>query len=260
VSHLRFAIYDLRFRPDPRSLGCCIAFAALFFAAGICHAAATNNFFAQGVELNRTGQFSEEAVAFEKSARAQPAAGTLVNLGVAEWQRGHAGWAILAWERAQWIDPFDRRAENNLKFARAVAQVGGSQLNWFEAASLWLPPDAWVWLAGGSLWLAAGALTLPRFFRRRKTGWQQALAAAGLGIFLASMTANIGVVSRTNLGFVVKKNAPLLLTPTREGEVISTLNAGEPARRLRTRGNYFFIRTANGSGWMERGAFGLVNE
>ena len=260
MSHLRFTIYDLRFRLDFRSLGCGIAFAVLFFTAGIGHAAATNGFFAQGVALNRAGQFPEAAAAFEKSAQARPAAGTLVNLGLAEWQRGHAGLAILAWEQARWIDPFDARAENNLKFARAVAQVDEPPLKWFEAASLWLPPDAWVWLAGASLWLSVGALTVPRFFRRRKTGWQQALAAVGLGIFLASMTANVGVVSRTNLGFVLKKNAPLLLTPTRAGEVVANLNAGEPARRLRTRGGYFFIRTANGAGWIARDAFGLVNK
>jgi len=234
--------------------------AALFLAMTISRASSTNVFFAQGVALSRAGQFPEAAAAFEKSAQARPAAGTFVNLGIVEWQRGHAGAAILAWEQARWIDPFDSRAETNLKFARAVAQVDEPQLKWFEAASRWLPPDAWVWLAGASLWLAVGALTLPGFFRWRKTGWQQALAAVGLGIFLASMTANIGVVSRTNLGFVVKKNAPLLLTPTRAGEEISTLNAGEPARRLRTRGEYFFIRTANGTGWVARDAFGQVNE
>ena len=73
------------------------------------------------------------------------------------------------------------------------------------------------------------------------------------------MTANIGVVSRTNLGFVVKKNAPLLLTPTRTGEVISLLTAGEPARKLKARGEYYFIRTAYGSGWIGRRDFGLVS-
>ena len=237
-----------------------IFLAALFLAVELSRASSTNEFFAQGVALDRAGRFPEAAAAFEKSAQARPAAGTLANLGLAEWQRGHAGAAILEWEQARWIDPFDLRAENNLKFARAVAQVDEPPLKWFEAASLWLPPDAWVWLAGASLWLAVGALTLPRFFRRRKSGWQQALAAIGLGIFLAGMTGNIGVVSRTNLGFVLKKNAPLLLTPTREGEVISNLNAGEPARRLRTRGDYFFIRTANGAGWIARDAFGLVNQ
>jgi hypothetical protein len=49
------------------------------------------------------------------------------------------------------------------------------------------------------------------------------------------------------------------LTPTKTAEVISTLTAGEPARRLRTRGNYFLIRTSFGSGWIERDSFGLVN-
>jgi Flp pilus assembly protein TadD len=125
VSHLRFTIYDLRIR---RRLGCGIAFAALFFAAGICHAATANDLFTQGVELNRAGQFPEAAAAFEKSAQRQPASGTLVNLGIAEWQRGHAGAAILAWEQARWIDPFDERAAQNLKFARQMAQLDEPKL------------------------------------------------------------------------------------------------------------------------------------
>ena len=219
------------------------------------HAAATNVFFARGTELSRAGQFPEAAAAFEQAVREQPAAGTLVNLGLAEWQRGHAGAAILAWEQAQWIDPFDPRAGTNLKFARQVAQVDAPQLKWFETASTWLPPNAWVWLAGASLWLAVGLLVLPGIFRRRVAGWQQTLAALAFGFFLFSLTANAGVVSRTQIGFVLKKNAPLLLTPTREGEVISTLTAGEPARQLRARGNYLFIRTSGESGWIELGEF-----
>jgi tetratricopeptide (TPR) repeat protein len=237
-----------------------IFLAALVLVTNFSRAGSTNTFFAQGVALNRAGQFPDAAAAFKKSAQAQPASGTLVNLGLTEWQRGHAGAAMLAWERALWLDPFNERAAQNLKFARAVAQVDAPQLKWFETTSTWLPPDAWVWLTGASLWLGVGMMTLPRFFRWRKTSGQQLLAAIGLGFFLISMTANFGVVSRTNLGFVLKKNAPLLLTPTRTGEAISTLNAGEPARCLRTRGNYFFIHTANESGWLTREAFGLVNE
>jgi tetratricopeptide (TPR) repeat protein len=220
--------------------------------------AATNDFFARGVELSRAGQFPEAAAAFEKAAQARPACGTLVNLGIADWQRGHAGAAILAWEQARWIDPFDSRAGADLKFARQAAQVDAPQLKWFEAASTWLPPEAWVWLAGASLWLAVGMMTLPGILRLRKAGWQQVLAALAFGFFLFSMTANLGVVSRTQIGFVLKKNAPLLLTPTGEAEVVSTLAVGEPARQLRTRGNYFFIRTAFAAGWISREQFGLI--
>lgn len=239
------------------SLRCLIFLAAILYTAEFSRAA-TNDFFARGVELSRVGQYPEAAAAFEKAAQTRPACGTLVNLGIADWRSGHAGAAIQAWEQARWIDPFDMSAGANLGFARQAAQVDAPQLKWFEVESTWLPPDAWVWLAGASLWLAAGVMTLPGFFRRRKAGWQQALAALAFGLFLFSMTANLGVVSRTQIGFVLKKNVPLLLTPTRDAEVVSTLNAGEPARRLRTRGNYFFIRTAFAAGWISRDQFGLV--
>ncbi len=220
---------------------------------------ATNDLFARGLAATRAGEFAEAAAAFQQFNQRQPAAGTLVNLGIAEWQRGHAGTAILAWEQAQWIDPFDELAVQNLRFARTVAQVDEPELRWYEAASTLLPPNTWVWIAGVSLWLAVGALMLPGVFRWKKSGWLPTLAALGCAVFLFSLTANIGVVGRTEIGIVLKKNAPLLLTPTREGEIISTLNAGEPARRLRTCGDYYFIGSANGSGWIDSSEFGLIN-
>ena len=257
MRHLRLAIGDWRFRLEPRRLGCSIVLAALFCATNFSRAA-TNDFFARGVEFSRAGQYPEAAAAFARAAEAQPAAGALLNLGLAEWQRGHAGAAILAWEQARWIDPFDPRAENNLKFARLVAQVDAPDLKWYETASTWLPPNAWVWLAGASLWLAVGLLVLPGIFRRRVAGWHQTLAALAAGIFLFSLTANLGVVSRTQIGFVLEKNTPLRLTPTRDGEVVSTVAAGEPARELRTRGSYLLIHTSSGSGWVTPGEFKLI--
>jgi hypothetical protein len=220
--------------------------------------AATNDDFARGVELSRAGQFPEAAAAFENSAKAAPAAGTLVNLGLAEWQRGHAGHAILAWEQALWIDPSDPRAKANLAFARQAAQVDAPQLSWFEAVSSWLPPNAWFWLAATTLWLAVGMLIVPGVLRRPKAAWHQWLSALSFGVFLFSCTANFGVVSRTDIGFILKKNTPLQLTPTYDGEVVSTLAAGEPARKVRVRGNYVFIRTLGSAGWVDRNDFGLI--
>ena len=215
--------------------------------------------FSTGLENYRSGKFPEAAADFEKAARLQPSAGAWVNLGLTEWQRGHAGTAILAWERAQWIDPINEAARQNLKLARTVAQVDEPVLKWFERPSLWLPPNAWVWLAGASLWLTAGALTLPRFFRRPRSGWQQWLAAVGFGLFLFCLVANLGVVSRADLGIILKKSAPLLLVPAKTSETITTLPAGEPVRSLKVRGNYHFVKTAFGSGWIEGKDLGLVN-
>jgi tetratricopeptide (TPR) repeat protein len=220
--------------------------------------AAANDAFADGVAAYRIGEFAGAAQAFENAAAIRPAAGTYVNLGLAEWQRGHAGPAILAWERAQWIDPFNRPAANDLRFARQVTQSDAPQLKWFETLSSWLPAAAWLWLAGASLWLALGMMLLPPAFRRQKAGWHQTLAACGLCVFLFSLAANCGVVSRTNLGFVLEDNASLLLTPTQDGEVTATLTSGEPARKVRTSGDYYLIRTESQMGWITREQFGLV--
>lgn len=234
-------------------------FAALLFSTA-CSQAEPTNFFTNGLIAAQHGDFSAAAAEFQKLAQAQPSCGALVNLGIAEWQRGHAGTAILAWERAVWIDPFDVRANQNLKFARSVAQVDAPELRWFEQASLCLPPNAWVWLAGASLWLAVGALVLPRVFRWKTSGGQSMLAALGFCFFLFTLVANYGVVSRTDLGLVVKKNASLQLTPTRGGEIISTLADGEAARKIKTRGDFYFIRTPTAAGWIAHSQFGLIND
>ena len=237
--------------------------ALIFFGVLACSLAsvraATNDWFAEGVAAYRTGQFAEAAQAFENAAAVRPTAGTFVNLGLAEWQRGDAGPAVLAWERAGWIDPFNRPAREDLNFARQVTQLDAPQLNWFETLSTWLPPAAWLWVAGASLWLAVGMILLPAVFRRQKAGWHQVLAACGLCVFLFSVAANWGVINRMNLGFVLENNAPLLLTPTHEGEVTSTLTSGEPARELRTLGDFYLIRTESQTGWIKREQFGFVS-
>ena len=235
-----------------------IVIAAAFFNGGILRATEVDHLFAEGTNAMLAGKYAVAARAFADSAARQPAAGTFVNLGIAEWRRGHAGAAILAWERAQWINPFDARAAENLRFARQFTQTDPSQLTWFETASTWLPGNAWVWIAGAGLWLAVGAAVLPGIFRRRKTGWHQALATLGLCIFLFSITASFGVITRTRLGVVIKKGAELRLTPTWNSEIVATVATGSAARKLKVRGIYYYVRTADGAGWIERDQFSLV--
>jgi hypothetical protein len=233
-------------------------FAGLILAAGLC-SAAPGDFFEDGLAAGDAGNFSDAAGDFQKAVKQDLSYGGCLNLGVAEWQCGHAGAAILAWERAQWLDPLDSRATQNLRFARETVQLDAPELRWYEQISSWLPPEYWVWISGACLWLMAGAFMLPRILRRKKSGAQQFLIALGFCLFVFSAVANYGAVSRADIGFVLKKNTPLLLTPTSGAELISTLNAGEPARVLKSFGNYFLIRTEFGLGWVERGRFDLIN-
>jgi tetratricopeptide (TPR) repeat protein len=222
------------------------------------NAASATDFFKAGNEAYKAGDYGPAAQAFRKAVALQPSSGALQNLGNAEWQRGRAGDAILAWEQALWVNPFDGNARNNLRFARESAQLESPELTWYEIASAWLPVNCWAWIAGISLWSAVGALVLPGVFRWRKAAWPQAVAALGLGLFLVSIPAHAGALRRSNVGFVLKADTPLRLTPTSGAEVLTRLAAGEPARRVRTRGNYVFVRTNRSSGWIEKSQLGLI--
>lgn len=244
-----------------QGLGLEFALALVIYLSGIAASCGetAETLFAHGSEAYLAGDYSGAARAFRQAAQLHPAAGAFQNLGNAEWQLGHTGQAILAWEQSLWLDPFHRSAYNNLRFARKTAQLESPELTWYEVVSSWLPVNWWVWIAGVSFWLAVAMVMLPGIFRWRKLAWHQAMAAFGLAVFLLSVPAHLGVDTRSRIGFILQKNAPLRLTPTEEAQLITRLPAGEPARLERTRGSYLLIRTGHATGWVARDQLGLTS-
>ena len=226
--------------------------------ASVVRGAAFEESFREGAAAYRAGDYARAVKAFRQSATQQPASGTLQNLGNAEWKLGRAGAAILAWERALWLNPFNEAARTDLRFARKQDQLEAPELAWYEVISTWLPVNWWAWIAGASLWVAVGMGTLPGILRLRKAAWHQAVAALGLMVFLLSVPAYLGVHTRSRIGFVLQKDTPLRLTPTLEAQAVTRLAAGEPARYVRVRGNYVLIRTNRALGWVGREQFGLT--
>lgn len=235
-----------------------IGLALVILFSTFANASATTNSFSLGMTAYEQKDFPRAAKLFTESAAATPASGTFQNLGNAEWQSGRTAEAIIAWERAQGLNPFDRHADNNLKFAREFAQLEAPELTWCEIASTWLAAKWWAWLACGSFWFAVGMMLLPGILRRRKSATQQALVALGLGVFLLSLPANYGVLTYSRIGFALASETPVRLTPTADAEAATKLAAGEPGRVLRERGKYLFIQTRRATGWIERAEFGLV--
>ncbi len=214
--------------------------------------------FREGVAAYNAEQYEAAVQAFKASLAKQPAAGTLLNLGLAEWHRDRVGAAVLHWEQAVWLDPFNGPARDNLVYARDATQVSPPDLSWCEQASTWLPASFWAWIAGGSLWLAVALMTLPGFFRIRKAAWHQSLATAALVVFLLSIPPSIGIFTRSKVGIVLEKSTTLRLTPTQAAESVVTLVPGEPVRRLRSRGDYVYVCTQSGDGWVERQQIGFI--
>jgi tetratricopeptide (TPR) repeat protein len=218
------------------------------------------NTFAVGAAAYEETDFTAAAEAFAVVIDAQASSGAWLNLGNAEWQRGRVGAAIIAWERAAQVDPFVAAARDNLKFARREAQLESPDWTWCEVAAGWLPERWWAWLGCGSFWLAAGAIILPSVLRWRRSAGQQAVAALGLGVFLLALPANYGVTTRERMAFVLEAETPLRSTPTAHAESVTTLAAGEPARIVRERGDYWLLRTRRASGWARKGECGLVSD
>ncbi|HEY5912691.1 MAG TPA: hypothetical protein VJA21_18985 [Verrucomicrobiae bacterium] len=214
--------------------------------------------FQQAAALYRAGDFAQAAEFFSHAARSRPSSGALQNLGNAEWRNGRAGYAVLAWEQTLWLDPFNTSARNNLQFARKSAQLEAPELAWYEVVSTWLPLNWWAWIAGISFWFAVGIGAGPGILRMRKAAWQQGLAAFALAVFLLSVPAHFGVATRSRLGFVLEKNTPLRLTATEEAQYLTRLQAGEPARLERVRGQYILVRTTRALGWIRKDQFGLT--
>ncbi|MCX6930893.1 MAG: hypothetical protein NT154_47975, partial [Verrucomicrobia bacterium] len=221
-------------------------------------AAPSDALFQLGTTAYRAGDYALAGQAFRQSVDLQPSSGALQNLGNAEWQGRRPGAAVLSWEQALWLDPFNQSARQNLRFARKTVQLEAPDLTWYEVISTWLPVSWWAWIAGSSFWLAIGMVMLPGILRQRKATWHQAVAALGLMVFLLSVPAHIGVKTRSRIGFVLEKDTPLRLTPTLEAQAVTRLAAGEPARWLRARGKYVLVRTSHSVGWVEQDQFGLT--
>jgi hypothetical protein len=221
-------------------------------------ASPSESFFREGTEAFRASNFPKASEAFGQSARRAPSSGALQNLGLAEWQRGHTGEAILAWEQALWVDPFNRAAQSNLQYARRLAQLEVPDLSWYEAVSSGLPVNWWAWIAAGSFWVALAAVLLPGIFRRPRNALYQAIAALGLMLFLLTFLAHFGVQTRSKIGFVLQKDTVLRLTPTQESQLISRLQPGEPLRLKTSRGKYVLVRTNRATGWVEKAQLGLL--
>jgi hypothetical protein len=187
--------------------------------------------------------------------------GSLHNLGNSEWKVVRPGHAILAWERARLLNPHDQNTQANLAFARKKSELPSPTLAWHESYSAWLSPNVWLASAALGFWGGVFLLTLPRLLGFRRADWHQGAAALLLTVFLLTVPALFGLNRRGNIGVALEDSTALRLTPTRDGEELTKLPAGEMARVEKTRGNYLYVRAeGDRAGWVRSEDFERVWE
>ena len=236
-----------------------MAFVLGFALLGRLPARGANDAFAPGRTAYAAGQYTNAAQFFRGELKRAPSAEGWHNYGESAWQAGHPGEAVLAWQRARWIDPYQTNAAASLRFVYGLGQFSEWSLTWTEKYSTWLPVNLWAGVAASSLWLAVALGLLPGIFRWRKSVWPQLLAALALGVFVLTLPALAGIQGRTKLAVIRAANVPLRQTPTQTAQARSRFAAGEMVRCQSVRGKYYFVRTANDeTGWVARDQLWLI--
>ena len=67
-------------------------------------------------------------------------------------------------------------------------------------------------------------------------------------------------MTRARVGFVLEPETPLRLTPTTNGQIVTHLASGEPARQILSQGRFAFVRTRHTAGWIQKDSFRLLTE
>lgn len=217
--------------------------------------------FQDGIHAYIAGDYQAAANTFKTILSNAPASGVLHNLGNAEWKCGRIGPAILAWEQANWLEPFDANTIANLRFARKSAHLEAPNLTWYEICSTWLSSRAWAWIAMFSFWGGLALVMLPGHLKKRRADWLQGIAAGAFALFFICIPALAGIHTRSSLGVILPDQTPLRLTPTHDAQIMGRLPAGESVRIEMARGNYLYVRTGNDTaGWVECRELGAISK
>ena len=198
------------------------------------------------------GDFVGAAAAWTEEMRGEGVtAGRLAALGNAEWRLGRKGRAMVCWERALRLDPWDPVALAGIRHAQGAGGVDRPAATWPEAYASVLPPEAW-WLLGlAAFWTALLCVVVPRW-RGVTAGEANHRARLGALTLLGLCLPGIwGGRSLDERAVIRRTEVSLRLTPTRFGEPLSGLDEGDVVRVDRPLNGHVRVITADGkTGWV----------
>jgi tetratricopeptide (TPR) repeat protein len=234
-----------------KALTCCIAF--LVFWAGSSSAQPDADFTKANQEYAQ-GHFKKAISGYEALIRAGQWSATLFyDLGNAYFRMGDFGRAILNYERALALERHHPEATANLQIARDEARALELQQSWPERYLRFASVNQYSITAAIAFWLAAFAIVMLIFARRRSA----TLIATSIFWLLISAAASYAVYTLergTNgsaLAIVTGKDVQARLATADTANSVLALPPGSEVKVLSTRGDWIYAALPNNlRGWI----------
>jgi len=186
-------------------------------------------------------------------------AGRLAALGNAEWRLGRKGRAMVCWERALLLDPFDPVATAGIRHALNAGGTDRPAFTWTEDYAAILTADAWLILATLSFWIAFLCIIVPRLRRRAASEANHRARVISLTLLVLCIPGLWGSRELSARAVVRKTEISLRLTPTQFGEPLNSVAEGDVVRTGRPLNGHVRVTTADGkTGWLRAGEIEAV--
>jgi len=217
--------------------------------------------FAQANEQYAAGHYAEAAALYEQVVAESPAAVAYYNLGNAYFKNGELSQSILAYERSLRLDPMNKDARYNLRFAqsRITDDISDNQaffLSTFLAnVRNLLRQSTWVWISLLTFLLCMAMILLFLLSGNtavKKTGFSMAVIT--LVLSLCSLAAARSLDRRDTLreeAVITQGIVNAKASPDRSGTELFTLHEGTKVRITETLGEWCNVTVGNYQGWIQ---------
>lgn len=190
------------------------------------------------------------------AAAAQPSAGysatQLYNQANASVRDGKPGIAVLNYERAHLLAPYDPDIRANLNFVRDTSRLPAVNGSWFERVIGLASPNSLFWLGCIGIVIAGASELVRRLYPRRGMSLRAA-TAAGLSLIVLTLWSAAVVWPILNEAVVIAPTAPERMAPAAMAEPLTTLREAQIVTVEAERPDFALVHSASGqTGWVAR--------
>ena len=226
--------------------------------------------FTDGNTAYQAGKYEEAIQLYERLvSEGWQSADLLYNLGNAYYKNQNLGLAILNFERALLLSPFNQDINHNLELAyqKQIDEINVLPpffvSKWWNNLSRLARSNTWSVLGLIAFWLAVGGFIywqLAKVRNHKKLAFLAGGAMILLTIlFLALAYNRYELETSSGFAILVEPTSQLRSAPDAESKIILGIHEGVKMELLDQIGDWYKVRLLNGEqGWVAKGELGLI--